>query len=1167
MTDKELLEIIDQAAKDGRTELDLSGKNIKSVPPDLGELTNLTWLSLSNNKITSVPKGLGELANLTVLDLSNNQLTSLPPQLIELTNLTWLNLSRNQLTSLPPQLGELSNLTWLSLSNNQLTSLPPQLLELTNLTELHLSGNQLTSVPPELAKLTNLTVLYLSNNHLASLPPELAKLTNLTWLYLYNNKLTSIPPQLAKLTNLTVLDLDHNQLTSLPPQLAKLTNLTELYLSENQLNSLPAEIGKLTKLTELDLFNNQLTSVPPELAKLTNLKVLSFSNNQLTSVPPELAKLTNLTWLYLSRNLFISVPTELKELANLTELDLSNNQLTSLPPELAKLTNLTELSLSNNQLTSVPSELGKLTKLDELRLDGNPLESPPPEVVKQGTKAILAYLRELAKGKEKRYEAKLLILGDANEGKTCVSRALRSLPFEHQVTTEGVDIETWTFEHPRYQRDKEKRITLKIWDFEGQEINHQSHQFFMTKRCLYLLVFKGRERFEMPKIEYWLDTIRSRAPESEVILVATECETRTPRVPVEELRARYPDLLKYKKCFFEVGCSTGKGVKALRKHIQRRAAKLEVMGKDWPMSYAKTEEKIKKSANKKAHISRRTLHTLFNKSRIDKDDYVNAANLMGDLGVVTHFPGSEDLKNFIVLRPQWLTKAISYVLENKQLEKDKGEITHIRLRKLWENKYKGLSETFHKCMREFELCYDLEYRNRHLSLVPLRFGFAKPKKIPWSPIPNAKERRIEYRFELTPPAGIMSRFIVKTHYMIIKTREMPKGVYWYNGVFLGTGEGENRSEALCEFNADKRVMSIQVRAAFPQNMVEQLNGFAQSVFEFFEGLKPERKYGCIKFTQKKELECAGNHSERRIFSALAKNRIIDCEYGWHDVDPKQLIYGFSSFGKFLISSEEMQQIVKESVKQLESDVMSLLVNVDEVSTKVNQVREQGEGLSAEIGQQVELGLRNYLGLLNEMLDNRDLNSAPAVVSIVPVDGSKFNLKNWFEKEYIVMPYCEYESGVHKVDFSVKFKKPREWWEKTAPKLAFGVKVLSAGIQIACAGLPVAVDPKLFETMKKEVEFMKELAGHLELEGEAASDINTESGELVEKLKGKGTLRDLRQLSGEDEKRIARMQLAQLLEQIAPKNYKARQWGLLRRVRMPDNTYRWLCAKHAEEYKK
>jgi len=42
------------------------------------------------------------------LNLSDNQLTSLPPEIAKLTNLTSLDLSRNQLTSLPPEITKLS---------------------------------------------------------------------------------------------------------------------------------------------------------------------------------------------------------------------------------------------------------------------------------------------------------------------------------------------------------------------------------------------------------------------------------------------------------------------------------------------------------------------------------------------------------------------------------------------------------------------------------------------------------------------------------------------------------------------------------------------------------------------------------------------------------------------------------------------------------------------------------------------------------------------------------------------------------------------------------------------------------------------------------------------------------------------------------------------------
>ncbi len=83
-----------------------------------------------------------------------------------------------------------------------------------------------------------------------------------------------------------------------------------------------------------------------------------------------------------------------------------------------------------------------------------------------------------------------------------------------------------------------------------------------------------------------------------------------------------------------------------------------------------------------------------------------------------------------------------------------------------------------------------------------------------------------------------------------------------------------------------------------------------------------------------------------------------------------------------------------------------------------------------------------------------------------VDGSKFNPKTWFENDYVLRPFCEREGGIHPVDFSVPFKMTKEWWVKTAPNLSLAVKVLSAGVQMACAGLPLLVKPEIFEAVEK-----------------------------------------------------------------------------------------------------
>ena len=183
--------------------------------------------------------------------------------------------------------------------------------------------------------------------------------------------------------------------------------------------------------------------------------------------------------------------------------------------------------------------------------------------------------------------------------------------------------------------------------------------------------------------------------------------------------------------------------------------------------------------------------------------------------------------------------------------------------------------------------------------------------------------------------GIMSRFIVKTHHMITKTRKMPNGIYWYNGVFLCTGVEPYKSEALCEFDNENKSLSITVRAAFPQNMIEQLHGIAKALFSFFKGLEPERYYGCVKMKNEKEVKCEGKHSEERILFALKRRKTVDCEIGWHEIDPNYLVYGFTSFGQFIKPKVTKESIDKTEeifklVENLRKDILSSLVLLSQI---------------------------------------------------------------------------------------------------------------------------------------------------------------------------------------------------------------------------------------------
>ena len=114
-----------------------SGESLTgSIPPEIGNLTNVRYLELKNNQLTgSIPPEIGNLTNLEILNLDNNQLTgSIPSEIGNLTKLEYLFLNDNQLIGNIPS--EVCNLfIWwgrtseFNISNNQLCPPYPSCIE------------------------------------------------------------------------------------------------------------------------------------------------------------------------------------------------------------------------------------------------------------------------------------------------------------------------------------------------------------------------------------------------------------------------------------------------------------------------------------------------------------------------------------------------------------------------------------------------------------------------------------------------------------------------------------------------------------------------------------------------------------------------------------------------------------------------------------------------------------------------------------------------------------------------------------------------------------------------------------------------------------------------------------------------------------------------------
>ncbi len=127
--------------------LDLSYRQLNSLPESFGNLKIGGILNLSFNKLNSLPESFGNLKIGGSLNLSFNKLNSLPESFGNLKIGGGLFLGRNQLNSLPESFGNLKIGGHLYLHNNQLNSLPESFGNLKIGGYLHLHNKQLNSLP------------------------------------------------------------------------------------------------------------------------------------------------------------------------------------------------------------------------------------------------------------------------------------------------------------------------------------------------------------------------------------------------------------------------------------------------------------------------------------------------------------------------------------------------------------------------------------------------------------------------------------------------------------------------------------------------------------------------------------------------------------------------------------------------------------------------------------------------------------------------------------------------------------------------------------------------------------------------------------------------------------------------------------------------------------
>ena len=874
-----------------------------------------------------------------------------------------------------------------------------------------------------------------------------------------------------------------------------------------------------------------------------HLIALNLEDMQLSELPSEIWRFVHLQQLTLGRdfvqegrlirsgNQLSRIPSEISHLRNLQELDLRNNQLRSVPPELGQLSSLQALYLHDNQLRSVPPELGQLSRLQALLLDSNQLRTPPPEILARGTEDVLDFLRELQKGCVDRYEAKLLLVGEGATGKSCLRDSLLGRDFEKEkTTTHGIEIEACRFPHPD---TPDKSATLHIWDFGGQQIYHTTHQFFMTKRSLYLLVWNARGDTDQARLDHWLRNIQVLAPEAAVLLVATHIDERPEDFNYDRFKAAYPQLAGH----IGISNKTGEQIETLKEMIACEAAKLPLMEQQWPTTWVDAEEALHQT--NKYHIDSEEFTTICEQQGVSA---AIARSVLGDylhdLGKILYFQDDDTLSNFVVLRPNWLTQTISRVLDDEPVRRQKGILDHTELSRIWEQDDQGrpyerrLYPCFLKLMERFLISYEIERDSRHQetsqSLVPLRLPQRPPEDLPaWKDVlPGQPEINMRFHLINFVPPGMMSWFIVLTHFY-------STGVHWREGVRL-LYEGH---EAHVELNPSTHELWLRVKGAAPSNFFTILqHTINDRILEYyFEGLVYKREIPCNCHIKRNEAEpCPYFHDYERLAERMNHGKLTaECDVKpFEDVSVPELLEGIhhSTEDRVVAKLKETD----EALQQLAQGQKTII----EITSENQELLQQ----NAQMFEQLN---RSFARLWNLQMQSLQAE-CPNIFVLMPGSRSRFNPKNLFSEEFTLYLLCQHPVRPHIVKGDKGYPAPqaKKWWAEVAPWLKRITEYLRY----------IPKSKTLIEAYDEY--FYKEIETSLEI-FESVLDLTPafEADERGKLVSGRGLYQDA-EVEGP-----ALRGLFHFLDEVD----KKRHWCGLHRTVTNDGNIFWLCKEHRKLY--
>lgn len=396
--------------------------------------------------------------------------------------------------------------------------------------------------------------------------------------------------------------------------------------------------------------------------------------------------------------------------------------------------------LLRNHLLQVVSDIAKTYKVVSLPVVA-------PEIIEKNitepSSNVIYYSKDISLTKQPLNEVKLIFVGQGSAGKTALRERLLHNKFnEKPVRTEGVNVDEAFIVS---DKGSGRRIKLNIWDFGGQEIMHATHQFFLTKRSLYLLVLDARLTQEENRVEYWLKIIQSFGGESPVLIVGNKIDQHPLDIDRTGLQKKYPNIAG----ILETSAATGTGIEEFKAAIAEQVNNLPHVGDLLPETWFRVKNKLESFGRQSNFITHdRYLELCAENGVTDETSQHTLIGFLHDLGVILNFQDDPRLDSLGILNPQWVTNGVYKILNSHALFKNRGILTVPMLDEILNlSEYPRDKRLFIvDMMKKFELCYDIEPDKTFL--VPDLLPKDEPAELEFTGVPA-----FEYAYPVLPTSS------------------------------------------------------------------------------------------------------------------------------------------------------------------------------------------------------------------------------------------------------------------------------------------------------------------------------------------------------------------------------------------------------------------------------